>query len=88
VSVYVDDMKAPYGRMFMSHMIADTREELYTMAVKIGVGKRWAQNVGTYREHFDVCQDKRLKAIAMGAIEITQRELARMLLTRRERGGK
>jgi hypothetical protein len=42
--VYVDDMyKSPmgqFGRMKMSHMIADTTEELLQMADKIGVKKK------------------------------------------------
>lgn len=32
MAVYVDNFKAPYGRMFMCHMIADTQKELLEMA--------------------------------------------------------
>jgi hypothetical protein len=84
MSVYVDTMRAPLGRMKMCHMIADSREELYRMAMLIGVGRRHAQAVGTYREHFDVCLTKRKKAIAFGAIEVGQKELAKMLIERRK----
>ena len=41
MTVYVDDMKAKFGRMIMCHMIADTDEELHTMASKIGVKLKW-----------------------------------------------
>ena len=32
VTVYVDDMNAAYGCMKMSHMLADTDDELHAMA--------------------------------------------------------
>jgi len=76
VSVYVDDMKRRYGRMFMCHMIADSTAELHAMADRIGVARRWLQKAGTPREHYDVCLAMRAVAIEYGAIPITQRELA------------
>lgn len=84
MSVYVDDMQAGYGRMVMSHMIADSREELDAMADKIGVRRRWLQYPGTYKEHYDICQSKRALAVAYGAIEIDMRQLGQMLRKRRE----
>lgn len=83
MSVYVDDMRARYGRMVMCHMVADTREELYVMAVLIGVGRKWVQNPGTPAEHFDICLSKRAKAIECGAIEVTKRQLVEMLQQKR-----
>lgn len=56
MSVYVDDMRAPFGRMVMSHMIADTHEELLEMADRVGVALKWIQHPGKLRrEHFDIC---------------------------------
>ena len=43
MSVYVDSYFAEFGRMQMSHMIADTLPELHEMADKIGVARRWFQ---------------------------------------------
>jgi len=40
VTVYVDDMRAPFGRLVMCHMIADTDGELLEMADRIGVQRR------------------------------------------------
>jgi hypothetical protein len=76
MAVYVDDMKAPFGRMIMCHMIADTREELLDMVDKIGVNRKWIQDAGEYSEHFDVSMIKRALAVKNGAIPITIRELA------------
>lgn len=74
MAVYVDDMhESPmgrYGRMKMSHMSADTEEELHVMAGKIGVQRKWYQG-----DHYDVCVSKRNKAVELGAIEITMREM-------------
>ena len=75
MSVYVDDMEAPYGRMIMCHMLADTPEELRAMAKKIGVPHKWLQKAGTHREHFDICKQKRCQAVMFGAVEITMQEL-------------
>lgn len=79
MAVYVDDMKAKYGRMVMCHMIADTTEELLAMADKIGVHRRWIQRAGTPYEHFDVALSSRAKAVEAGAIEITQMEVGRKI---------
>jgi hypothetical protein len=75
VSVYVDTMRAAYGRMVMCHMIADTRVELDAMADAIGVQRKWIQHEGTHLEHYDVCQSKREAAIRQGAVVLTMREL-------------
>lgn len=73
--VYVDDMyKNPigqFGRMKMSHLIADTTDELLEMVDKIGVQRKWIQKKGTWLEHFDICMGKRTLAIKFGAKEIS-----------------
>lgn len=75
MSVYVDSMKAPYGRMKMCHMVADTHEELMDMVRRIGVDPKWIQQEGLYSEHFDIALSKKKKALEHGAIEIGMREL-------------
>jgi hypothetical protein len=67
--VYLDNMRLPYKRMIMCHMIADTTEELLEMADKIGVQRKWIQEEGTKREHFDICLEKRALAVKNGAQE-------------------
>lgn len=83
MSVYVDSAMIVMGRMRMSHMIADTTEELLEMADRIGVQRRWIQKPGTAWEHFDISAGMRAKAIAFGAIEITSRDLVRKIHRRR-----
>lgn len=77
--VYIDNFEAPFGRMRMCHMIADTTEELLAMVDKIGVQRKWIQYPGTYNEHFDICLTKKKKAIEFGAKEITARQYAEMV---------
>lgn len=84
MSVYVDDMRAPLGRMVMCHMAADTRNELDAMADRIGVNRRWIQHEGTPKEHYDISLGKRALAVQAGAIEVDRYELAERLIERRE----
>lgn len=80
MSVYVDDMRAGLGRMVMCHMVADTLPELHDMADRIGVNRRWFQNKSI--PHYDICLSKRAKAVQYGAVETTQREVARQFSPR------
>lgn len=83
MAVYVDDMNAPFGRMIMCHMIADTQSELLEMCDKIDLPRKWIQYEGhPWKEHFDVNKAKKKLAIENGAIEITQRELGKKLKKR------
>ena len=84
MAVYVDNGRARFGRMIMSHMLADTDEELHKMAADIGVALRWFQYVDT-TPHYDVCQSKRDLAISLGAKIISRRELVELI--RRKRNG-
>lgn len=79
MSVYVDDMRAPFGRLVMCHMLADSTAELLAMADRIGVQRRWIQHPGTPKEHFDISLSKRALAVKAGAVEITLRETGERL---------
>jgi hypothetical protein len=78
MSVYVDNMEAPFGRMKMCHCWADTRAELLAMMDVIGVQRKWFQrpdgaaNFGMSAswEHFDIALTKRALAVQHGAIEV------------------
>jgi len=81
MTVYVDDMRARFGRLIMCHMIADSDEELRAMVDKIGVSQRWHQG-----DHFDICLSKKALAIENGAVEVNRRQLGMMMLVKRRTG--
>lgn len=75
MSVYVDDTEAPFGRMKMCHMYADSHEELVAMADTIGVARKWIQYPRhPVKEHFDIALTKRKLALLNGAIATTWRD--------------
>ncbi|WP_213761752.1 DUF4031 domain-containing protein [Caballeronia sp. dw_19] len=87
MTVYVDDMRATYGRMVMCHMLADTDDELHAMAWRIGVAMKWWQSPEkTSGSHYDIALSKRALAVAAGAIEITWRQAGAMNMRRRITG--
>lgn len=79
MAIFVDDMRAPFGRMIMCHMQADTPAELHAMADAIGVQRKWYQG-----NHYDISLAKRVLAVQLGAVEVTQRELGRMTWERKQ----
>ena len=84
MAVYVDNMRAQFGRMIMCHMLADSDEDLHAMADCIGVARRWHQKPGTYRSHYDIALSKRAMAVKAGAVEIDRLELGALLRRKRE----
>lgn len=84
VSVYVDDMRAPFGRMIMCHMIADSIDELHEMADRIGVARRWFQGPPKHDPHYDISLSKRTLAVKFGAKEVSQREIVMVIRKARE----
>ena len=87
MAVYIDNYRAPFSRMVMCHMMADSTEELCAMADRIGVQRKWIQSAGTWREHFDVCLAKRKLAVAAGAIEMDARQLVKWARERQQTAG-
>lgn len=92
MTVYVDTMKTPYKqprypfrKLVLSHMIADTEQELYAMAEKIDLNWNHVHRGSTL--HFDVSQSKKKLAIQHGAVELNRRDFikkVRELRTRSE----
>lgn len=88
MTVYVDSMNALYGRLKLSHMIADSDDELHAMADRIGLNRRWHQAPPiASSSHYDISMSKRALAVAAGAVEITWRECSLMTMVRRRDPG-
>ena len=87
MTVFVDDMRAKFGRLIMCHMIADTDEELHAMAEVIGVARKWHQAPPKVsNSHYDIALSKRALAVKHGAIEISWRQASAMCFRRRKTG--
>lgn len=72
MTVYVDDARLPWRGMRMSHLQADTLEELHAFADSIGLRRSWFQ-AGSRPEaaHYDVSESKRAEALRLGAVAET-----------------
>ncbi|MGX0136336.1 DUF4031 domain-containing protein [Cupriavidus metallidurans] len=90
MTVYVDDMYlypvGQFGRMKMSHCIADTQDELLAMMDRIGMRRKWIQHKGGPQEHFDICLSMRKAAIEAGAVPITMKQCSLMCRRRAVEG--
>ena len=84
MAVYVDHARLPFGRMLMSHLMADSQKELYEMVDRIGVPRRWIQHAGTSKEHFDICEGKRALAIEHGAKPLSREVYTGLMQRRRD----
>jgi hypothetical protein len=82
--VYVDGMRASYGRMVMCHMLSDTEQELHEMAARIGVQRKWQQKAGTPHSHYDIALSKRALAVKFGAVQIDRYKLSELIKAKRE----
>jgi hypothetical protein len=84
MSVYVDDwrqlatIRSTTSRW--SHLTADTTEELHVFARRLGIPARaFQQKPGKPQfDHYDVPEELRIQAIALGAVALTWREAARL----------
>lgn len=72
MTVYVDNARISFGRLHMSHMTADTTEELHEFARKLGLKPEWFQDHRV--KHYDLSESKRNHAIKHGAIPLSMRE--------------
>ncbi len=89
VTVYLDDWRqaAHLGPVDdrWSHLVADTEQELHAFAERMGMRRAWFQDKPDrpHHAHYDLPERARAEAVANGAVEVTWRELGRMLRDRR-----
>lgn len=85
MSVYVDRYEpvTAHRLQFTAHMIADTPVELHMMAMAIGLRSEWVQDQGKDSEHYDLTERRRARAVELGAIEVTSRDLVRIIQRKR-----
>ena len=84
MGLYVDHGRIRYRGMRMSHLLADSTDELEDTERALGLPRGSIQYRGTYREHLDVSESKRAQAIAhLGAQEVSRREIGLKLIARR-----
>ncbi len=81
MTVYLDDYRVAYRGRHICHMIADTEAELHAMAAALGLSERWF-----HRDHYDVTDELRVAALALGAVPISARDCATMAVYRRRTG--
>jgi hypothetical protein len=60
------------------HLVGDTEEELHDFADKLGLKRKWFQKHRRLN-HYDLTKKKRAKAVRMGAVEITRKEIVAMM---------
>ena len=92
--IWVDDMRRPArpagyrgrGTPRWSHLFAETPAELAEFARRLGLSPSWLQYAGTHREHFDVTDTVRRRALQAGAVPISYPgDVGRLLAARRAR---
>lgn len=75
MTVYVDELrevtapKAPHIKRWC-HLLADTDDELEAFARLLGLRRGWK-----HLDHYDLATKQRARAVALGAVEITPRQM-------------
>lgn len=85
MAVYLDKSRNVFGRMIMCHMVADTEDELHEMAGRLGLRRTWFQD-GASTPHYDLSQERRERALKLGAVELDRRAFVAVLRRLRETG--
>ena len=76
MTVLVDPAVWPWRDRRWAHLVSDeSYDELHELAARLGLERRWFQG-----DHYDVPSDYRLRAIELGAVPVSSRELVRRLV--------
>ena len=72
--IYVDKLRK-YRKQSYCHMISDVSiSDLHHFALKIGISRQWF-----HKDHYDLREGDRMKAIVAGAKEVSSREIVKIL---------
>ena len=83
---YSKPKRYPAGIGILSHLCADTTEELMAFAEILGMNPKWLLDVGTHKEHFDVFGLKLKTLQAMPDLEcLDEPQFVARLRERKER---
>lgn len=97
MTVYVDDAYIPArvrngGRHVTGrwcHLMSDSSDaELHSLVAKIGLRRSWFQHPDDpiqLRRHYDVVESRRAAAVAAGAVEVSWKDMGRMVRAARAR---
>lgn len=79
MAIYVDPCVWPARDRVWCHLMTDgPSSELRAFAEQLGLRPEWIQRAGTPREHFDLPPEGRQRAIELGAIPVTAKEMIRL----------
>lgn len=88
MTIYVDELRDYRAIMdrglpgLWCHMVTDgDLEELHEFAARLGIGPRRFQNHARH-PHYDLMPPSRMLAVALGAVEVSTREMRRILVAR------
>jgi hypothetical protein len=89
MTVYLDDWRQP-ARLGpvddrWSHLVADSDDELHAFAARLGMKREQFQHkvVRPHQAHYDLPERTRQKALDLGAVPVTWRQVGRMMRQRR-----
>ena len=83
--VYVDNAVIPSRGRLWAHLIASDLDELHALAAAIGLRRAWFQDARRF-PHYDVDVEYRERALAAGAIALTDRRIPGDVLMKRPDG--
>lgn len=70
MAIFVDKLRQ-YRKQSYCHMMSDTSiSELHHFAVRLGIARHWFD-----RDHYDLREDDRRKAVIAGAKEVSTRDM-------------
>ncbi len=63
--------------MKLCHLLADTEDELHSMAARLGMERIWFQDRRV--PHYDICRRRRALAIKAGVVEINRKQTVELM---------